>query len=204
MMDEFPSLAGQALIAMPSIGDPRFERTVIYLCVHDKHGAMGVVVNRPEPAQTVGDVLGELGLIETNGSPSDDAAPQDEKLQSRLDARVLLGGPVEKTRGFVLHSPDVLERDGTVAVTDDIHLSTKIDVLRDISLGKGPDRFLLALGFANWGEGQLDQEILQNAWLHAPMGAKALFETPPELHYAASLSNLGVDVTKLSPVAGRG
>lgn len=204
MMDEFPSLAGQALIAMPSIGDPRFERTVIYLCVHDMHGAMGVVVNRPEPAQTVGDVLGELGLIETNGSPGDSGAPLTEKLQSRMDARVLLGGPVEKTRGFVLHSPDVLERDGTVAVTDEIHLSTKIDVLRDISLGKGPDQFLLALGFANWGEGQLDQEILQNAWLHAPMGAKALFETPPELHYAASLSNLGVDVTKLSPVAGRG
>ncbi|MFN3227535.1 MAG: YqgE/AlgH family protein [Hyphomicrobiales bacterium] len=203
-MDEFPSLAGQVLIAMPSIGDPRFERTVIYLCVHDEHGAMGIVVNRPDAAQTVGNVLGELGLIERETGTSDAGAQVDQKLQSRLDSRVLLGGPVETTRGFVLHSPDVVERDGTVAVTDDVHLSTKIDVLRDIGLGKGPDQFLLALGLANWGEGQLDQEILQNAWLHAPMGAKALFETPPELHYAASLSNLGVDVTKLSPVAGRG
>lgn len=196
-MDEFPSLAGQVLIAMPSIGDERFERTVIYLCVHDEHGAMGVVVNRPTSDKTVGDILDELGL-------TSDTEPLNDYQPARLEGRVLLGGPVEKTRGFVLHSPDVVERDGTVAVTDDVHLSTKMDVLRDISLGNGPEHFLLALGFANWGDGQLDHEMLQNAWLAAPMGAQALFETPPELHYAASLSNLGVDMNKLSPVAGRG
>ncbi|MEQ8658113.1 MAG: YqgE/AlgH family protein [Hyphomicrobiales bacterium] len=201
-MDEFPSLAGQVLIAMPSIGDARFERTVIYLCVHDEHGAMGIVVNRPAADKTVGDILHELGLMDC--TETSDRPPLSDHQSARLDARVLLGGPVEKTRGFVLHSPDVVERDGTVAVTDDVHLSVKMDVLRDISLGNGPDRFLLALGFANWGGGQLDQEILQNAWLAAPMGAQALFETPPELHYAASLSNLGVDMNKLSPVAGRG
>ena len=201
-MDEFPSLTGQVLIAMPSIGDERFERTVIYLCVHDEHGAMGVVVNRPTSDKTVGDILDELGL--TSDTETRDTAPLSDHESARLESRVLLGGPVEKTRGFVLHSPDVVERDGTVAVTDDVHLSTKMDVLRDISLGNGPEHFLLALGFANWGDGQLDQEMLQNAWLAAPMGAQALFETPPELHYAASLSNLGVDMNKLSPVAGRG
>lgn len=202
-MDEFPSLAGQVLIAMPTIGDARFERTVIYLCAHDEHGAMGVVVNRPAPDQTVSDILSELGLVDYDAS-SDHLVQQDERQASQLSARVLRGGPVEKTRGFVLHSPHGVEREGTVAVTDEVNLSTKLDVLRDISRGRGPEHFLLALGFANWGDGQLDQEMLQNAWLAAPMGAKALFETPAELHYAASLSNLGVDMNKLSPVAGRG
>lgn len=195
-MDEFPSLAGQALIAMPSIGDARFERTVIYMCVHDDQGAMGVVVNRPSSKRSVADVLSELELL--------DVSEHNEAEEERLSTRVLLGGPVEKSRGFVLHSPDVLEREGTVAVSDDVHLSTTLDVLRDISAGKGPEKFLLALGFASWDSGQLDQEILQNAWLHAPMSPSSLFSTPPELRYAASLSNLGVDLHQLSPVAGRG
>ncbi len=195
-MDQFPSLAGQALIAMPSIGDSRFERTVIYMCVHDDQGAMGVVVNRPSQKRSVADVLTELELL--------DGKQSAEALEERLGARVLLGGPVEKSRGFVLHSPDVLEREGTVAVSDDVHLSTTLDVLRDISSGKGPEQFLLALGFASWDDGQLDREILQNAWLHAPMSSSSLFDTPPELLYAASLSNLGVDLHQLSPVAGRG
>lgn len=198
-MDEFPSLAGQALIAMPMIGDARFERTVIYLCVHDAEGAMGVVVNKPDGKRTVGEVLTELELVGSNtDTPHPDA----------LNDRLLLGGPVEKTRGFVLHGPHKTQdgegREGTVAVSDDIHLSTRLDILRDIGNGTGPDQFLLALGFASWDAGQLDQEILQNVWLHAPMTAKALFGTPPELHYASSMSGLGVDLHQLSPVAGRG
>jgi putative transcriptional regulator len=199
-MDEFPSLAGQVLIAMPSIGDARFERTVIYLCIHDAQGAMGIVVNRPDSRQTVGDVLSELGLLHEANGDAEDNESQNEPFASK----VLIGGPVEPTRGFVLHSPHILEREGTVAVTDEVHLSTRMDVLRDIAEGRGPKHFLLALGFANWAAGQLDQEILQNAWLHGAMAPEALFGTPPELHYAASLSNLGVDVNKLSPVAGRG
>ena len=193
---EFPSLSGQVLIAMPSIGDARFERTVIFMCVHDRQGAMGVVLNRPDAKRSVADVLGELGLL------SDSVATHET--EGRLDMPVLLGGPVEKSRGFVLHSPHTVEREGTVAVSDDVHLSTTLDVLREISAGGGPERFLLALGFASWSSGQLDQEILDNTWLHSPMSAQALFETPPALRYAAGLSNLGFDVHQLSPVAGRG
>ncbi len=195
-METFPSLAGQALIAMPTIGDERFDRTVIYMCVHDEHGAMGVIVNKPDADRTVGDVLKGLDLLK-----DDTLRPETTE---RINARVLSGGPVEQARGFVLHTPYVVEREGTVAVTDQIHLTTKIDVLRDIAKGAGPDKFLLALGFASWGDGQLDEEILQNAWLHAPMEPQTLFDTPAELHYAASLSNLGIDVNKLSHVAGRG
>ena len=191
-MDTFPSLAGQVLIAMPSIGDARFERTVIYLCVHDADGAMGLVINRPDQERTIAKVLDELGM------------PTQEDEAGRLSSRVLLGGPVEKTRGFVLHTADGIERDGTVAVSEEVYLTTTLDVLRDLSAGRGPDHFVLALGFANWGAGQLDQEILQNAWLPSPVDAEGLFETPPELHYAASLTRLGVDLHQLSPVAGRG
>lgn len=198
-MNNFPSLAGQVLIAMPSIGDARFERTVIYLCVHDEDGAMGIVLNRADAKRHVGDVLRELSLVDDQASISAEADESDP-----LHARVLLGGPVEKSRGFVLHAPHVVEREGTVAVTDDVHLSTTLDILRDIGIGKGPDRFLLALGFASWSAGQLDEEILQNAWLHGAMDADRLFDTPTELHYAASLTNLGVDLHQLSHRAGRG
>lgn len=195
-MDEFPSLAGQALIAMPSIGDARFERTVIYMCVHDREGAMGIVINRPDRKRTVGDVMRELDLVSSS--------PEQTGLEDTLEKQTLTGGPVEKSRGFVLHTPMSDERDGTVAVSDDVHLSTTLDVLRDVANARGPDAFLLALGFASWSEGQLDQEILQNVWLHSPMSATSLFQTPAELHYASSLSNLGVDLHQLSPFAGRG
>lgn len=198
-MNEFPSLAGQILIAMPSIGDARFERTVIYLCVHDEDGAMGIVLNRPDAKRQVADVLRELSLIDDQVSTTSATEETDP-----LQARVLLGGPIEKSRGFVLHAPHVVEREGTVAVTDDVHLSTTLDILRDIGADKGPDRFLLALGFASWAAGQLDDEILQNAWLHGVMDADRLFDTPTELHYAASLTNLGVDLHQLSHIAGRG
>lgn len=199
LMDDFPSLAGQVLIAMPTIGDARFERTVVYLCVHDEEGAMGIVLNRPDAKRQVGDVLKELSL-------TDDAHYDNSKGDENnpLQSRVLIGGPVEKSRGFVLHTPHIVERDGTVAVTDDVHLSTTLDILRDIGRGNGPDRFLLALGFASWSAGQLDEEILQNAWLHGGMDADRLFDTPSELHYAASLTNLGVDINQLSHIAGRG
>lgn len=156
---------------------------------------MGVVVNKPDPKRSVGSVLRELDLIDQKTK---------DLSRAELEPRLLIGGPVEKSRGFVLHSPHILERDGTVAVSDDIHLSTRLDVLKEIGSGEGPDNFILALGFASWSAGQLDEEILQNVWLHAPMDAKALFGTPPELHYAASMSGLGVDLHQLSPVAGRG
>lgn len=198
-MVEFPSLAGQVLIAMPGIGDARFERTVIYLCVHDEEGAMGIVLNRPDAKRQVADVLTELSLV-------DDPASNDAETETNehLQARVLIGGPVDKSRGFVLHTPYIVEREGTVAVSDDVHLSTTLDILREIGAGKGPERFLLALGFASWAAGQLDDEILQNAWLHGAMDADRLFDTPTELHYAASLTNLGVDLHQLSHIAGRG
>jgi putative transcriptional regulator len=192
--DMFPSLAAQVLIAMPTIGDPRFERSVIYLCVHDSQGATGIVLNKPDRKRSLGDILRELELDPGGALESTDRRPTP----------VLLGGPVEKSRGFVLHTPVEAKREGTVAVSDDVHLSTTLDVLRDIARGRGPERFLLALGLASWSAGQLDEEIRSNVWLHSPMSSAQLFDTPPELHYASCLAGLGVDLNHLSPFAGRG
>ncbi|MEM1288653.1 MAG: YqgE/AlgH family protein [Pseudomonadota bacterium] len=195
MAPTFPSLAGQTLVAMPSIGDSRFERTVIYLCLHDANGAMGVIINKPHSKRTVGAVLRELDLL-PKGAPAHE--------NPVLEQSVLNGGPVEKSRGFLLHDPNALEREGTVSVTDEVRLSTTMDILKDIAEGNGPNRFLFALGFASWSAGQLDQEMLQNAWLNAPISAQQLFSTPASLLYAVSLSSLGVDLHHLSPTAGRG
>ncbi|MBV6658025.1 MAG: YqgE/AlgH family protein [Devosiaceae bacterium] len=190
--DTFPSLVGQGLIAMPGIGDSRFERTVVYLCMHDADGAMGIVVNKPDPKRHFGDVAHELDL------PVADAAGDDV-----LNAPVLAGGPVDKSRGFVLHSPDGGD-DGSVEVAEGVHLSTSLEILKAIIGGKGPERFLFALGIATWSAGQLDREILDNVWLNTPLDADTLFETPAPLFYAASLSTLGIDLNHLSPTAGRG
>ncbi|MEM6383576.1 MAG: YqgE/AlgH family protein [Pseudomonadota bacterium] len=190
----FPSLAGQALIAMPTIGDSRFQRTVIYLCMHDANGAMGLVVNKPDPKRSIADIMRELDLL-----PGEETEQPDT-----LSAPLLLGGPVEKSRGFLLHAPSGVTREGTVKVADGVELSTTLDTLREIGSGQGPERFLLAVGFASWTAGQLDTEILNNVWLNAEMSADELFTTPAPLLYAASLSGLGVDLHQLSPTAGRG
>ena len=145
-LDASGYMTGQLLIAMPNMADPRFARTVIYLCAHSDEGAMGLVINKPMPQITFVDLLEQLE-IETEGTVE--------------DQMVHFGGPVESGRGFVLHSGE-FQREGTMMVDDVVGLTATIDILRAIAAGDGPDKHLLALGYAGWGPGQLDGEIQAN------------------------------------------
>ena len=178
-------LTGQLLIAMPSMSDPRFERTVIYMCAHSEEGAMGLVVNKSMNSLSFSDLLEQLGVED-----SDAWMP------------ILSGGPVETGRGFVLHTDDY-DREGTMAVADDIRLTATIDVLKAIATGDGPRARLLALGYAGWAPGQLEGEIQANGWLTAPADHDILFDDALESKWSRAIAKLGVDAAMLSSFAGR-
>ena len=188
-------LDGQMLIAMPGIGDPRFERTVIFLCVHSPEGAMGLVVNKPAENLTFTDLLTRLDIV-----PEEEAI----KLPARVRAmHVQFGGPVEPGRGFVLHTADYFASDSTLPIDEGIGLTATLDVLRAIAKGKGPRKSLLALGYAGWGPGQLEHEIQQNGWLHCEPNERLLFGRDLDGKYALALHKIGVDPTMLSSSSGR-
>jgi putative transcriptional regulator len=177
----------QLLIAMPAMGDPRFARTVIYMCSHNAEGAMGLVINKPYPGLTFPNLLTQLGIEPTIDN----------------DITVRLGGPVETGRGFVLHSTDYM-RQGSVPLDESmgIGLTATLDVLRAIATGTGPQRSLFALGYAGWGPGQLDAEIQENAWLAAPADAELLFDADLDSVWDRAVRKIGVDVSKLASAAG--
>ena len=183
-------LTGHFLLSMPGIGDTRFERTVIAMCVHDDDGALGIVVNRTHETMTVHDLMNQLDI-----APS--ATP--------ATARVMAGGPVEPGRGFVLHSPDYAGQ-GTIHVggLGGIRwgLTSTIDVLRDISLGHGPHQWLAALGYTGWGEGQLDAELRRHGWHNLDGSDDLVFTMPVERRWPRAFAALGIDVSHLSPIAG--
>lgn len=181
-------LAGQLLIAMPAMGDPRFERSVVYLCAHSADGAMGLIVNKPVTELRFGDLLEQLGI------------PRPEK--GRRDIRVHFGGPVEGGRGFVLHSSDFESEGGTLRVDDEVSMTATLDILRQIAAGDGPRSSMLALGYAGWGPGQLEREIGQNAWLTGPARSEILFGRANEHKWTAALRAIGVDPQTLSSSAG--
>ena len=183
-------LVGQFLLSMPGIGDPRFERAVIAICVHDDDGALGIMVNRPHPTMTVRDLMAQL-----------DIAPG----ATPASARVMIGGPVEPGRGFVLHSPD-FGGQGTIHVGSlggtRWGLTSTIDVLHAIADGKGPRRWLASLGYTGWGAGQLDGELLRHGW-HSLDGTDALvFDDAVDRRWPRAFAALGIDVGQLSPMAG--
>ncbi|MBP2227421.1 putative transcriptional regulator [Azospirillum agricola] len=180
------SLTGQLLIAMPGMEDPRFQRTVIYMCAHSEEGAMGLVINRLFGSITFEDLLEQLDM---------------EVSQPVNNLPVHYGGPVESGRGFVLHSTDYV-RDGTLVVNDDVALTATIDILRAISEDRGPRRNLLLLGYAGWGPGQLDAEFQANGWLNVPCDEELLFDTDLEAKWERSIAKLGVSVSMLSGEAG--
>ena len=180
------SLLGQLLVAMPGMQDPRFEKTVIYICAHSTEGAMGLVVNKPCEEITFPDLLEQLG-IEEYGSPN------------RIDLH--FGGPVESSRGFVLHSPDYL-RDASLVVDEDMALTATIDILKAIASGAGPSRSLLAIGYAGWGPGQLDTEILNNGWLHVDADDDLVFGTDLGSKWEQAMGKIGIDPRMLSDEAG--
>ena len=178
---------GQMLVAMPQMNDPRFARSVIYLCAHSAEGAMGLVVNKLIDSVTFPDLLRQLNI--------DTDAP-DEQI------RVHFGGPVESGRGFVLHSDDYV-REATLVIRDGVALTATVDVLRAIADDAGPQRSLLALGYAGWAPGQLDAEVHANGWLNVPADDELIFGLDLDAKWEQAINKLGVDFSMLSGRAGR-
>jgi len=187
-------LDGQCLIAMPGMSDPRFEKSVIFMCAHSAQGAMGLVVNHPMTNVSFELLLSQLNI---------DAGEEKVEAAPGSDIQICIGGPVESGRGFVLHSADYHSDDNTLSVDEDTSLTATIEILRAIAGGGGPERALLALGYSGWSAGQLEQEINRNGWLTCPADSELLFETPAEDKYAQALAKLGVDEAFLSSEAGR-
>lgn len=179
-------LAGQLLIAMPQMRDPRFTRTVVYLCAHTAEGAMGIVVNRDFEGLTFPELLEQLDI---------EPGPGTESIQ------VHFGGPVEGGRGFVLHSTDYAH-ESTMIVDDGVALTATVDVLKAISSGHGPRDSLLALGYAGWSPGQLDAEIRENVWLNVPADPDILFGRDLDHKWERAIHKLGIDFGSLSGDAG--
>ena len=190
-------LDGQLLIAMPRMTDRRFRRSVIYLCAHSHEGAMGLIVN-----QQVDDI--DFGaLLERLGMPEDDSKLTVDNLNEDIAAMpVHRGGPVETGRGFVLHSSDYFVDDSTLPIRDGLCLTATLEILRAIAAGKGPDRMLLALGYAGWSPGQLESEIQANGWLHCPADPDIIFEEDNEAKYDRALAKIGIDPSHLVADAG--
>jgi putative transcriptional regulator len=187
-------LDGQMLIAMPGMGDPRFERSLIFMCAHSEKGAMGIIVNKRAPLITFSDLLERLEI-----SPPEDRISVPEDLHSMM---VQFGGPVEPGRGFVLHTSDYFSADTSLPIDERIALTATLDILRAISCGQGPRRALLALGYAGWGPGQLEDEIHRNGWLHCDADEDLVFDNDLDGKYNVALSRIGVDPAMLSSAAG--
>jgi putative transcriptional regulator len=179
-------LEGQLLIAMPNMGDPRFERTVVFICAHSEEGAMGLILNKIADEITFNDLLEQLEV--------DRPAPQEE-------IRIHAGGPVDTGRGFVLHSRDYLQAT-TMTVGDKYGLTATIDILKSIADGDGPNHSLLALGYAGWGAGQLDSEIQANGWLTVDPDAEIVFDEEIDTKWDRAVKKLGVDPSFLTSEAG--
>ena len=180
------SLTNHFLIAMPGLQDPNFSRTVTFVCEHSEAGAMGIVINRPMEIQ-LGEVLLQLDI--------------DVKARDVNEIPVYLGGPVQTDRGFVIHDGD-FSFDSTLTVTPNLSVTTSRDVLEAIANGSGPTNRLIALGYAGWGEGQLEQEMIANAWLSGPADPEVLFATPSAERWQSAAQRLGVDLNLLSGQAG--
>lgn len=179
-------LTGQLLVAMPTMQDPRFARSVICLCAHSGEGAMGIVLNKPLKGLSFEDLLKQLSL---------DPVPPQRRI------RLMSGGPVENGRGFVLHTAD-WETEGSLVVRPGLVLTASVDILKAIAGGGGPRHGVLALGYAGWGPGQLESEFQQNAWLSVPADETLLFAATPETLWKQALAKLHVDPALLSGVAG--
>jgi putative transcriptional regulator len=187
-------LDGQLLIAMPVMGDPRFERSVIYMCAHSSEGAMGIMVNRPAGSIDFPELLVQLDIIK-----EDDQIKLPETAESM---KVLKGGPVDTGRGFVLHSSDFYIENATLRIDDGICLTATVDILKAIAKGSGPKHAILALGYAGWAPGQLENEIQGNGWLHCDADQDLIFGGDVEEKYARALRKIGIDPGMLSNDAG--
>jgi putative transcriptional regulator len=187
-------LDGQLLVAMPVMGDPRFERSVIYLCAHSSEGAMGIMVNRLAGSIDFPELLVQLKII--------NKAEQITLPKNAGTTKVLQGGPVDTGRGFVLHSADFFIKDATLRMADGICLTATVDILKAIAKGSGPQHAILALGYAGWAPGQLENEIQGNGWLHCDADPDLVFGDDVDDKYTRALRKIGIDPGMLSNEAG--
>ena len=185
-MNDAEYLTNQLLIAMPYMGDPNFSQTVALICDHSPKGALGLILNKPLPMR-MGEIFEQLEIKLDKGS-----------LRER---QVLRGGPMQTDRGFVVHRPSG-EWDSTLKVSDALHVTTSRDILAAMARGEGPMEAFVALGYAGWDGGQLEQEIRANAWLSAPVDLGLIFELPFESRWEAAGRLLGVELSRISPTGG--
>jgi putative transcriptional regulator len=189
-----PYLDGHFLVSMPTMGDERFKRSLIYVCAHSAEGAMGIVVNKTVEDVQFSQLLVQLDIISEHESIL---------LPSRADnIHVLKGGPVESGRGFVLHSADYPATASTLTIADGVCMSVTLDILRAIARGEGPHQALLALGYAGWSPGQLEKEIMNNGWLVCPADSQLIFDLSVETKYERALRKIGIDPACLSNDSG--
>lgn len=181
-------LGGQILIAMPGMGDPRFEHSVILVCAHSEDGAMGLIINKPVPDLSFDSLVDQLSI---------------PKGEAGREIRVHQGGPVERSRGFVLHSRDWQAGKATMQVAGQFGMTATLDILEALANGAGPASALLALGYSGWGPGQLEAEIGRNDWLTAEASAELIFSADDGAKWAGALRGMGIDPISLSATAGR-
>ncbi len=186
-MTEAQFLTDHFLIAMPGMGDPNFHQTVTYVCEHSSEGAMGLVINRPMNLK-LGEIFAQMSLEKPTGDVS--------------DKQILQGGPVHPDRGFVLHDPSDDSWDSTLEVSSEIRVTTSRDILTAMAHGEGPSRAVVVLGYAGWGGGQLEDEIVANAWLSVPATTSIIFDTPYDHRWQAAAKLIGIDLNTLSIDAG--
>jgi len=184
---EIIDFSGKLLIAMPGMGDMRFDRAVIFLCAHSSDGAMGLIINKPSQDLSFRDLVEQLS-IKTG--------------ETEVAAPIHFGGPVDHGRGFVLHTSDYSTQDTTMVVKGGFGMTATLDILKDIALGGGPKSSIMALGYAGWGPNQLEGEIQQNGWLLCDATPEIVFDVPSAAKWEASLRTLGVDPVTLSASAG--
>ena len=185
-MESQDSLCNQLLIAMPGMLDPNFSSTVTLVCEHNDEGALGIVINRPLNMKLEG-LFEQLDV--------------SNPVKSVADHPVLNGGPVAKERGFVLHNP-CTEYESSVAVSNEVHLTLSRDVIDEMAAGSGPDKSLVALGYAGWEPGQLEAEMLSNTWLTVPASPDVIFDVPFAERWSVAAGTLGIDISQISPDAG--
>jgi putative transcriptional regulator len=189
-------LNGRVLIAMPGLADTRFEKSLVLLCSHTENGAMGLIINKTAPMMFFSDIISQLKIM-----PEDKIGTLPVPV---LNLPVLLGGPVEQHRGFVLHSREYFVPKASAAVTDALALTATTDILEAIAKGEGPEKVMLALGYSGWVAGQLEDELQRNSWLYCDADEEMLFGTNQDDKYVHALAKIGVDPAMLSAEAGHG
>jgi putative transcriptional regulator len=187
-------LDGQILIAMPGMGDTRFDRSLIFMCAHSESGAMGIMINKTAPMMFFSDLVDQLKIVP--------AAEIRELSPAVLNLPILFGGPVEQFRGFVLHSTDYFTQNTSLPINNGVALTATVEILQAIARGEGPSKVTLALGYSGWVAGQLENEMQHNGWLFCEADDDLLFGADNDGKYVRALRKIGVDPLMLSSESG--